>query len=444
MKHRGRHRRRRRGAALRAALAGTALALTAAATIVSASQATVAEDPGALKPLTATADTARLQLREHLVPRRSLDRLASAMGGTVGVADVLAASDHTLRRAADCGSDDRESLPVTPAATEAYCWDPTDTLTDDWRPASVTTSSEADDDGLWGANRVVLAGWTHSTTTGPAASRGLARVAVIDANDSAHPSYSWVLLTVPTEGGSDYRGLTSQISGMAWYGDRLLVTTVQGSADALYVYDLNRIQRASVLTDAVGRVSDGWSADGFRYVMPAVGSYRFTAGACSRTGAPCPSALSVDRGTAPDSLVLGEWTPAGSDRNARLWRYAFDDSPQRAGLLATDASGRVDAVEAYRTGASEIRGVLSYRPPGATGSEWYVGRLPGAMDGHGSLWRQDTRGADGTRCGSDASHRCWAEGTGSLSYAPDTGEVWSVTDRMLFSVPLRSIDASLG
>ncbi|MER6226196.1 hypothetical protein ACWCYL_42160 [Streptomyces sp. 900105755] len=444
MKHRGRHRRRRRGAALRAALAGTALALTAAATIVSASQATVAEDPGALKPLTATADTARLQLREHLVPRRSLDRLASAMGGTVGVADVLAASDHTLRRAADCGSDDRDSLPVTPAATEAYCWDPTDTLTDDWRPASVTTSSEADDDGLWGANRVVLAGWTHSTSTGPAASRGLARVAVIDANDPAHPSYSWVLLTVPTGGGSDYRGLTSQISGMAWYGDRLLVTTVQGSADALYVYDLNRIQRASVLTDAVGRVSDGWSADGFRYVMPAVGSYRFTAGACSRTGAPCPSALSVDRGTAPDSLVLGEWTPAGSGRNTRLWRYAFDESPQRAGLLATDASGRVDAVEAYRTGASEIRGVLSYRPPGATGSEWYVGHLPGAMDGHGSLWRQDTRGADGTRCGSDASHRCWAEGTGSLSYAPDTGEVWSVTDRMLFSVPLRSIDASLG
>ncbi|MFK0153338.1 hypothetical protein ACIQVK_14870 [Streptomyces sp. NPDC090493] len=444
MKHRGRHRRRRRGAALRAALAGTALALTAAATIVSASQATVAEDPGALKPLTATADTARLQLREHLVAPSSLDRLASAMGGTVGVADVLAASDHTLREAADCGSDERDSLPVTPAATEAYCWDPTDTLTDDWRPASVTTSSEADDDGLWGANRVVLAGWTHSTSTGPAASRGLARVAVIDANDAAHPSYSWVLLTVPSADGSDYRGLTSQISGMAWYGDRLLVTTVQGSADALYVYDLNRIQRASVLTDAVGRVSGGWSADGFRYAMPAVGSYRYTAGACSRTGAPCPSALSVDRGTAPDSLVLGEWTPAGSDGHARLWRYAFDENPQRSGLLATDASGRADAVEAYRTGASEIRGVLSYRPPGATDSEWYVGHLPGAMDGHGSLWRQDTRGADGTRCGSDASHRCWAEDTGSLSYAPDTGQVWSVTDRMLFSVPLRSIDASLG
>ncbi|MEV7388346.1 MULTISPECIES: hypothetical protein [unclassified Streptomyces] len=444
MKHRGRHRRRRRGAALRAALAGTALALTAAATIVSASQATVAADPGALKPLTSTADTARLQLQEHLIPRRSLDRLASAMGGTVGVTDVLASADHSLRKAAECDSDDQDSLPVTPAAGEAYCWDPTDTLTDDWRPASVTTSSEADDDGLWGANRVVLAGWTHSTSTGPAASRGLARVAVINGNGSAHPSYAWVLLTVPSADGTTYRGLTSQISGMVWYEDKLLVTTTLGSADALYVYDLNRIQRTSVMTQAIGRVPGGWSADGFRYVMPAVGSYRFTAGACSRGGAPCPSALSVDRGTAPDSLVLGEWTPADSDQHARLWRYVFDESPKRAGLLATDTFGRADAVEAYRTGASEIRGVLSYRPPGATDSEWYVGHLPGAMDGHGSLWRQDMKGARAADCGSDASHRCWAAATGSLSYASDTGEVWSVTDSMLFSVPLRSIDASLG
>ncbi|MEU9386444.1 hypothetical protein AB0D38_38270, partial [Streptomyces sp. NPDC048279] len=220
----------------------------------------------------------RLQLQENLVPRRSLDRLASAMGGTIGVADVLEDADHNLRTAADCDSADRDSLPVTPEATAAYCWDPSDTLTDDWRPASVTTSSDADDDGLWGANRVVLAGWTHSADSSPAASRGLARVAVVNENDPAHPSYSWVLLTVPSADGRTYRGLASQISGMAWYEDKLLVTTTPGSADALYVYDLNRIQRTSVLSAAIGRVRGGWSADGFRYVMPAVGSYRFTDG----------------------------------------------------------------------------------------------------------------------------------------------------------------------
>lgn len=46
MKQRGRHRRQKRGRALRAFLAGTALALTAAATMISASQATVGDKPG--------------------------------------------------------------------------------------------------------------------------------------------------------------------------------------------------------------------------------------------------------------------------------------------------------------------------------------------------------------------------------------------------------------
>ncbi|MFD0504014.1 hypothetical protein ACFQ0G_15605 [Streptomyces chiangmaiensis] len=46
MQHRGRHRRKRRGRALRATLAGTALALTAAATLISTSQAAGGDSPG--------------------------------------------------------------------------------------------------------------------------------------------------------------------------------------------------------------------------------------------------------------------------------------------------------------------------------------------------------------------------------------------------------------
>src|SRR5690606_34371294 len=80
MKHRGRHRRRRRGRALRAALAGTALALTAAATLISTSQATVADDPGALEPVTSSAATAPLRLTERSVPQedRKSTRLNSS------------------------------------------------------------------------------------------------------------------------------------------------------------------------------------------------------------------------------------------------------------------------------------------------------------------------------------------------------------------------------
>ncbi|KUN89747.1 hypothetical protein AQJ66_01300 [Streptomyces bungoensis] len=442
MKHRGRHRRRRRGAALRAVLAGTALALTATATLISTSQAEVAGNPGALQPLTSRADTGPLRLQERLVPARTLNRLAASMGRPVGVDAVLRTADHTLRSGAGCSAGDRATLPVAPAAGRAYCWDRTDAAATAWRPASVTTSGDADDDGVWGTHRVVLAGWTHSATAGRAAERGLARVAFVDTDDPARPVYRWVLLVVPVDGGRDYRGLASGVSGMVWYQNKLLVTTTAGSADALYVYDLDRIQRTTATTPAVGRVPGGWSADGYGYVMPAVGSYRYAAGRCSAAGPPCPGALSLDRGSAPDSLVAGEWTAPGSDRRARLWRYAFSTDPARGGLLATDSAGRADAVEAYRTKAAGIRGVLSYRRPGAAAPSWYVGHLSSSAGAHDGLWRQDRKGAQAAHCGFDASHHCWARSAGSLSYWQETGEVWSLSDRMLFAVPLAALDRS--
>ncbi|MGW2488960.1 hypothetical protein ACWCV9_17350 [Streptomyces sp. NPDC001606] len=442
MMHRGRHRRRRRGAALRAVLTGAALALTAAATLISTSQAQVAENPGALRPLTAPADTAPLRLREQLVPQRTLDRLAAGMGRPVGVDAVLRSADRRMRESADCSAADRASLPVAPAADHAYCWDPADTGSTAWRPASVTTSGDADDDGVWGTHRVVLSGWTRGAADGPAAGQGLARVAFVNADDPARLAYRWVLLVVPVDGGRDYRGLASGISGMVWYQGKLLVTTTAGSADALYVYDVDRIERTTVAGSAIGRVPGGWSAAGYRYVMPAVGSYRFSAGRCTSSGAPCPGALAVDRGTVPDSLVAAERTDPG-DGHSRLWRYAFSTAPGRGGLLATDTRGRVESVEAYRTRATGIRGVLSYRQAGAEVSSWYVGHLPDYRDGHGGLWRQDVGGAKAARCGADASHRCWAASAGSLSYWQETGEVWSLSDRMLFCLPLAALDRTV-
>lgn len=111
MKHRGRHRRRRRGQALRATLAGTALALTAAATLISTSQATGSNSPGALTPLTSVAETSRLQLHENLVAGDTLSTLSRNMGGNVGVSGVLASADHTMRGEADCSGTERAALP---------------------------------------------------------------------------------------------------------------------------------------------------------------------------------------------------------------------------------------------------------------------------------------------------------------------------------------------
>ncbi|WP_121749834.1 hypothetical protein [Streptomyces sp. E2N166] len=434
MKQRGRHRRRRRGRALRAALTGAALALTGAATLISASQATVADDPGALEPLTSAAETDALRLTEHRVPRPWLDRLSTAMGGPVGVDAVLGSADHTLRDAADCTAGERESLPVSPAATRAYCWEEGDTA--GWRPGAVTTSGDADEDGRWGAHRVILSAWTRDDGTPEG---GLARVSFVDADDPDHLSYTSALLAVPVDGGHDYRGLASPVSGMVWYQDKLLVTAGSGDRDALYVYDVDRVQRATTDADAVGRVPGGWAADGHPYVLPAVASYRLA----DADGAARPGAISLDRGTVPDSLVASERVPADDDRPTRLWRYAFGTDPARTGLPATDSSGHVDAVEAYETGAAEVGGVLSHRPAGAARSDWYLGRAAGGHDGRGTLWRQDTEGARATECGADRSQRCWSGQAGSLSYWAQTGEVWSQSGRMLFALPLTSIEDAL-
>lgn len=419
MSARGRHRRRKRGRALRAVLTGAALGLTAAATMISASQATVGSDPGGLKPLTSASDLGRSGLRETLEPQKSLDRLASAMGRPVGVDTVLKSADHTLRDAADCTTDEKSALPVEPAATRAYCWDSGDAADPAWTPRSVTTSGDADEDGWWGSNRVILSGWTEN-------SRGLARVAFVNAADPARLTYTWALLAVPTDGGRDYRGLVSTVSGMVWYQDKLLVTTTSGTRDALYVYDMNRIQRTTVTASAVGRVREGWSAAGYRYVLPAIGSYRLS----GDRSAVRPVGLSLDRSTVPDSLVA-----SGAKR---LWRYPFSRDPARTGLLATDSAGRALPEEAYATKVTGVEGVL------AVGTSWYLGGAAGEQSGHGSLWRQDAKDAQATECGADETHQCWSAQTGSFSYWQETGEMWSVSGRMLFALPLTSVDSSLG
>jgi len=423
MTQRGRHRRQKRGRALRAFLAATALALTAAATMISASQATVGAKPGGLKALASSDRAAGLRLQERPVPQSTLDRLASGMGRPVGVSTVLDDADHSLRNAADCTSTERTALPVEPTATTAYCWDAADTR--GWRAGAVTTSGDADDDGQWGEHRVLLSGWTHDT--GRSAKPGLARVAFVDANDATRLTYTWAALVVPVDGGRDYRGLASPVSGMVWYQDKLLVT----AADGLYVYDMHRIQRATVDSGRVGKVRGGWAAYGSRYVLPAVASYRFT-------GTARPAAISLDRSTAPDSLVASERVSADSGRHTRLWRYAFSSDPVRAGLPATDSEGRAVATEAYETKTAGIGGVLSYR------SEWYLARAADTPDGHGTLWRQNARDAKAAQCGSDGSNRCWTGQSGSLSYWEETGEVWSQSGRVLYALPLASIDRSLG
>ncbi|MET9404484.1 hypothetical protein ABZX90_01620 [Streptomyces sp. NPDC002935] len=449
MKQRGRHRRRRRGQALRATLAGTALALTAAATLISTSQATGSNNPGGLTALRSTSAAQQLRLHENLTSRDALDTLSGNMGGNVGVDGVLGDTDHAMRNTADCTTDERAALPVEPTATRAYCWDDADARTGQWKPRSVTTSGDAYDDGRWDTHQVILAGWTHrdGQAAAPTREEGLAKIAFVDATDPDALRYRWVLLVAPRAGGKDFSAVHSGLGGMVWYQDKLIVTAAHG--EGLLVFDLHRLLRADVDSGAVGRVGDGYSAAGYRYVLPAIGSYDPEGGACTRgrdRAVPCFGSLSLDRSTSPDSLVAAE---AAGDRTerTRIWRYAYSTAAYRTGLLA-DAQGHVDAAEAYTTKAAGVSGVLSHRSADAREARWYVGRPSDSRTQHGSLWRQTGDGAEAATCTADQSHACWSLGSGSFSYWQQTGELWTLTDtpaqRALYAVPLSSVDGSLG
>jgi hypothetical protein len=388
------------------------------------------------------------------------------MGGNVGVHGVLASANHSMRNEAACAATEKAALPVEPKATRAYCWDSGDAATQKWLPQSVTTSGDADNDGKWGDDKVILSGWTHNDHKPgePKAEQGMARVAFIDANDPNHLKYRWVLLVAPVDGGNSFGAVRSHVGGMVWYQDKLIVTAQNHAKynNALFVFDMHRILRANVNSSAVGKVSGGFSAHGYQYVLPAIGSYQLTGGQCTDgndNGTPCFASISLDRTSEPDSLVANEWFSSGGTQPARVWRYYYSTASNRTGLLGANADHLVNADEAYETKAVGLQGVISHKPAGASEADWYVDYAPGSRGKHGTLWRQNTSGAKAAKCGSSQSYACWGQHTESMSYWQGTGELWTLTEwaadkdngwtgtpipeRVLYAVPLSAVDGSL-
>ncbi|MGW1211449.1 hypothetical protein ACWD5F_17650 [Streptomyces sp. NPDC002499] len=426
------------------------MALMAAGT---PAQAAPGDDPGPITTITSASDLAKLTLTQHQVSDTTISTLDSHLDN-VGVDEVLKSANHPMRNWSTCAATERAALPENPVASNSYCWDTGDDTTREFLPQGLTSSGDADDDGKWGTNKLLISAWTHNDSTDyswPEDDRALARFAFIDANDANAFKYRWVLPVIPTEGGDNFAKFGAHVGGAVWFGDKLLVTASNGDAshNALYVFSMAHILQASVNSSAIGKVSGGYSAHGYQYVMPAIGSYSLSGKCDSATSdnLPCFASITLDRSTDPPTIVANEWFSSGGSEPARIFRYKLA-APGGAMPLVT-SGGQATASAAFKTKAVGLQSVLAHD------NVFYADDARGGKNQQGILWQLRNSTTTWDSCsGSDKPQACWAQHAEGASLWWSTQEMWSQTEwaadenanwsgtpipqRVLFSVPMSS------
>lgn len=354
-------------------------------------------------PLTTTA---KQNLVWHATPAAALSALDDALPN-VSLNTVVHDHSYTMT---GCTGAEKAALPKAPVATKALCWDADRAGTTTWSPQGITTSGDADDDGKWGADKIILSGWHGTDALGR---YNDARIQAINYNDPASPSYRMFYLAVPNSTGSSFSAAQAHMGGMAWYGDKIYVTAEGSTSTAIRVFSTKHIlQMTDTTSNTIGKTSGGYAAYTYKYAMMQIGYYTYAGGTCSMssdTGVPCFSSMSLDRSTSPASIVTTEYF---SDQalHGRLYRY-----PTGADYLLTPT-----ASEAFRSSVGNMQGVLSHD------GKWYAAHSSATTNGQ--LWTQTTAKSTSATCGSTSATACWAVHPEALTYDWSTGLVWSQSE----------------
>lgn len=386
-------------------------------------------------PLTTTT---KQSLVWHATPAAALTALDNALPN-VSANTVVNDANYAMT---GCTSAEKAALPRVPTTNIAMCWDADRAESESWVPQGITTSGDADDDGLWGADKIILSGWHGTETLGR---YNDARIHFINYNNPSAPAFRMVYLAVPNSTGSTFSAAKAHMGGMVWYGDKIYVSAVGSTSTAIRVFSTKHILRMTDSASAIGKTSSGYAAYGYKYAMMQIGYYTYAGGACdlsTDTGVPCFSSISLDRGTSPDSLVTTEYF---SDQTlyGRLYRYSMGANY----LLGANSAGTVAAAEAYRSHVVNMQGVLAHS------GKWYVAHSSATIPGQ--LWAQTTSTSNSATCGNPSTRACWAVHPEALTYDWSTGLVWSQSEwstsvcadanqtcgRAVFAVPLSSLPA---
>lgn len=374
------------------------------------------------------------------------EKLQTAVGTTTSVAALLRdanrdiASCNTAQQQALPENYDRTDYPLSSdqilRSSEKFCWDPGDSKVAYWIPQGVTGSADADKDGLWGENRVLLVSWYYDQT---APNKGV-RISFVDMKNR---KYRHVLLVEPTKTATpDFKAVPIHAGGIAWLNNYLYVADTKVG---LRVFDMDRLLEVSDAQDSIGKSGNAYYAHNYKYVLPQVATYRQPAHATSGVCVPsatwmCFSSLSLDRSTTPDTLVVGEYRNGRSTDTAvdggRVARYQIDASTRQPVLT----NGKAVPQDVVTMPRSNIQGVQTWN------GRYYLGR----SSNRNHSWMH-TGSVGGT-----TDSNSWAIGGEDLYHehgANETaGKLWTVAEhawtedgstfidrRAIFAVPLSSI-----
>jgi hypothetical protein len=369
--------------------------------------------------------------------------LTTALGSRRAVSEVLDSANRSTnscsesRKQAQPEYYDRTDLPLPQdrilRSSARFCWDDADSTVSYWVPQGVSGSSDADDDELWGSDRVLLVAWYHDKDKANTAESHGVRISFVDRNTG---KYRHVLLAEPVSN-TNFKPVAIHAGGLAWLGRYLYVAD---TSRGIRVFDMERILEVSTSRDDVMGLSGGsYYAYGYRYVLPQVATYRqavVPASPClPQANALCFSSLALDRSTTPDTLVVGEYRDGRSTDPAieggRVVHYPVDASTRKLTLSGGKAVPRT-AVTIPKT---NVQGVQTWN------GRYYLGRS--SADKHSFMFA----GA----ANAPMTTYSWAVGGEDLYYEHGSGLLWTATEhayngsgtlidkRVVFGVPLNSM-----
>jgi hypothetical protein len=407
----------------------------------------------------AQADTAP-SLGDFRMRRTDLDLLdrverLDALLPKLGVQKILDQANRTATRGDACNL---AAFDPAGAATapQHWCFEPDDAGTigsdvsgdTEWMPQGVTTSADAEADERWGTKKVIIVSWYDKRL---APKKGV-RLSFLDPDTG---KYRHVLLAYPYINGqgdptwefmdSPQGGTNGGLhaGGIVWYGNYLYVMDTRRGVrvfDMRYIFDLGSADNGDTADSSrMGRHDGIYYGHGYRYVMPQVDAWVNDAGPdnsdgtnCSPSGAPKFSYGALDRSSAPDQLVTGEYClnqPATADGRGRVASWPLNES---TGEPLLNGAGKWQATSAFRLPGSSTQGAVVHD------GTWYLSQSAGSSRNGRLIEATPSGSPTGTLVAAET--RLAGIGVEDLSYWPSQDAVWTVTEhpgrRAIYSCPL--------